>query len=509
MNTSPSGSWPPRYLTPVPEECFGKRGEVAIEFVENYGIITKDSIAGNRGQPLVLRDWQKELIRHIYAAEGDGFRHLRNLILIPRKNGKSALASTLAIFDLLYGPNGGEVYSIAAEKEQARIVFADAKKILEAHPELNEMVKLYRDAIEVPSTGSIYRVLSAESYSKEGLNASSVFADEVAAMQTREIWDVMSLSMASRGNKAHMIGITTAGLRQDITGNDSIAYTLRNYGVKVAAGEINDPTFFMAAWEAAPEADHREPETWREANPGFGDLNAESDFVSSVRTTPEAEFRRKRLNQWTANKSTWLPPGAWESLADEVQLQPDDEYLLGFDGSWKNDSTSVMAVILPREEGDPYRVFRVASWEKDFNIDDDSWVIDKQQVANAVIDFFRANPNCREIVCDPTYWQDEMFQWSEVGMTVVEYQNTLSRTVPATSKLYEGIMAGKIKHDNDPAVNRHMENCILKSDSRGGARLTKDYRNPKLKIDNAIALMMAYDRATARIEEQVVPQFYI
>jgi phage terminase large subunit-like protein len=74
------------------------------------------------------------------------------------------------------------------------------------------MVKLYRDAIEVPSSGSIYRVLSAESYSKEGLNASSVFADEVAAMQTREIWDVMSLSMASRGNKAHMIGITTAGL---------------------------------------------------------------------------------------------------------------------------------------------------------------------------------------------------------------------------------------------------------------------------------------------------------
>jgi phage terminase large subunit-like protein len=103
-----------------------------------------------------------------------------------------------------------------------------------------------------------------------------------------------------------------------------------------------------------------------------------------------------------------------------------------------------------------------------------------------------------------------MFQWSEVGddgRRVSEHASR--RTVPATSKLYEGIMAGKIKHDNDPAVNRHMENCILKSDSRGGARLTKDYRNPKLKIDNAIALMMAYDRATARIEEQVVPQFYI
>jgi hypothetical protein len=56
----------------VPSECFGKRGEVAIEFVENYGIITKDSIAGDKGQPLVLREWQKELIRHIYAEQDGG-----------------------------------------------------------------------------------------------------------------------------------------------------------------------------------------------------------------------------------------------------------------------------------------------------------------------------------------------------------------------------------------------------------------------------------------------------
>jgi hypothetical protein len=72
MNTSPSGSWPPRYLTPVPEECFGKRGEVAIEFVENYGIITKDSIAGDtEGQPLVLREWQKGAHQaHLRRARG-------------------------------------------------------------------------------------------------------------------------------------------------------------------------------------------------------------------------------------------------------------------------------------------------------------------------------------------------------------------------------------------------------------------------------------------------------
>jgi phage terminase large subunit-like protein len=101
-----------------------------------------------------------------------------------------------------------------------------------------------------------------------------------------------------------------------------------------------------------------------------------------------------------------------------------------------------------------------------------------------------------------------MFQWSDAGITVVEYQNTVSRTVPATAKLFEFIMSGKIVHNGDAALARHLENCILKSDSRGGARITKDYRNPKLKIDNAVALLMALDRATAKLEETPVPQFF-
>jgi phage terminase large subunit-like protein len=504
-------SWPPSILTPVPAELIGNVGDLACEFVEAFGIITKDGVAGNSGQPLVLRPWQRELIRRIYARpakDSDGFRHRIATVYVPRKNGKSAIASALAIFDLSLGVGGAEVYSIAAEKEQARIVFGEAKKMVEASEELSGMFKLYRDAIEFPNRGSVYRVLSAEAYSKEGLNASSVFADEIHAMPDRTLWDVMSLSMASRGNKAHMVAVTTAGLRTDITGNDSIAYSLFNYGKRVADGEIDDPTFFMAAWQAPEGADHKDPETWRIANPGFGDINSEEDFASAVRTTPESEFRRKRLNQWTQTKNAWLPAGVWENLEQTFELLPTDEYVLGFDGSWKNDSTSVVAVILPREDGDPFRVFRVKSWEKDFAVDDDSWMVDKNEVTAFVREFATSNPGCRELVCDPTYWQDEMFQWSDAGITVVEYPNTIQRTVPATAKLFEAIMSGKIVHDGDGALARHLENCILKSDSKGGARITKDYRNPKLKIDNAIALLMAYDRATARIEETPVPQFF-
>ena len=502
--------WPPQWLTPVPQsDIESGEGEVVIDFAEAFGIVTKDSIAGRAGESLHLREWQKELIRHVFAGDEDGYRHRISLIGMPRKNGKSALGSVFGLYSLILGARGAEVYSVAAEKEQARIVFADAKRMVEASPELSAITKLYRDAIELPKAGSVYRVLSAEAYSKEGLNPSATIFDELHAQPSRELFDVMSLAMGARGRLSTLIAITTAGTRSDTTGNDSIAYSLYNYGKKISTGELKDDTFFMAWWEAPAEMDHRRPETWQLANPGYGDICSAEDFESAVRRTPEAEFKIKRTNQWVNSKSAWLPAGVWEGLEESFELLPTDEYVLGFDGSWKNDSTALVAVILPREEGDVYRVFRVAHWEKDFALDDDSWIVDKAEVSKAVIDFFFANPNCREIVCDPTYWQDEMFQWADAGMVVVEYPNTISRTVPATAKLFEAIMNGKIKHNGDGALARHLENCILKVDSNRGARITKDYRNPRLKIDLAIALLMAYDRASGRIEEQIVPQVFV
>ena len=502
--------WPPQLLTPVEALLLDKgEGDTVVGFSEAFGIVTKDSIAGKAGEQLHLRDWQKELVRHVFAGDETGYKNRISLLGLPRKNGKSALGSIFGLYSLILGAKGAGVYSVAAEKEQARIVFADAKRMVEASPELSAITKLYRDAIELPKFGSVYRVLSAEAYSKEGLNPSATIFDELHAQPNRELFDVMSLAMGARGRMSTLIAITTAGTRTDQTGKDSIAYELYNYGKRIINGEVEDKAFFMAWWEAHAEADHRLEETWRAANPGFGDICSAEDFVSAVKRTPEAEFKIKRTNQWVNTKSAWLPGGTWDALEEEFELLPDDEYVLGFDGSWKNDSTALVAVILPRSENDVFRVFRVAHWEKDFALDDDSWIVDKNEVSKAVIEYFFANPNCREIVCDPSYWQDEMFQWAEAGMQVVEYPNTISRTVPATAKLYEAIMNGKIRHNGDAALGRHLDNCILKIDNQRGARITKDYRNARLKIDLAIALLMAYDRASGRIEEELVPQIFI
>ncbi len=135
-------SWPPQWLTPVPQfDLDNGDGDTVIEFAEAFGIITKDSVAGPAGQPLVMRDWQKELIRHVFAGDGNGYRNRASLILVPRKNGKSALGSVFALYSLILGAKGAEVYSVAATKEQARIVFADAKRMVEASPELVQSLK--------------------------------------------------------------------------------------------------------------------------------------------------------------------------------------------------------------------------------------------------------------------------------------------------------------------------------------------------------------------------------
>ena len=503
-------SWPPAFLTPVDPDAVARGdGDVAVAFAEAFGSIGKDGIAGRAGQLLRLRDWQKELLRHLYARDSLGGYVARSaLVGMPRKNGKSALSSAaIALYSLIAeGVQGAEVIVAAAEKEQARIVFGEAKRMVE-QSELSREVQIYRDSIYVPSSQSVMRVVSSESYSKEGYNPSKIILDEIHAHRDRSLYDVFSLAMGNRGSLAQMVAITTAGLKSDVTGGESVAYQLYQYGKKVASGEVVDPSFFMAWWEAPERLKHDDPEAWRIANPGFNDLVAEKDFASAVLTTPEYEFRTKRLNQWVNVKQAWLPPGAWENLAeDDVRLEPGDEYVIGFDGSFKSDSTAVVGIIKQRHEDDVFRVFRIASWEKDFAIDDDSWVVDKQAVVAKVLEFTRENPGCVELVADVSYWQDEAFQWSDAGLPVVEYPQTLNRLVPATAKLYEGIMAGKIRHDGDHAIQRHLDNCILKMHN-GGSRLTKDYRNPRLKIDLAIALLMAYDRASGKLETPV-PQFY-
>ena len=500
-------SWPPAWLTPTDLQ-YGSKGADAIDFINTFVTLTKDSIAGSVGQLIQLRPWQEQLLNETLALDENGlFRTRTALYGLARKNGKSALMTGLGLWFLFNGDEGGEVYSCAAEKDQARITFGDARKIIEREPELAAMCNIYRDVIEVPSTGSIWRVLSAEAYSKEGLNASAVIFDEVHALPNRELWDVMQLSMASR-RQPIMLATTTCGVKADSTGQDSTAYQLYQYGQKVARGEVDDPSFYMAWWQADEGDDHRLEDTWMKANPGYGDLNSKADFESMVKRTPEAEFRTKRCNQWVSSQNTWLPAGVWDSLQEDVPIPDDVEVVLGVDGSFSGDTTAIVAVSVPKTHEDKPHVWLVQAWEKQPD-DLDDWRVDTLEVEQTLIDFAQKHRNLREIAFDPFRWQRTMAVLQDLGLPVVEYNSTSARRmIPSTQKVFDSVTEGTLTHDGNPLLARHIDNCVLKIDNMG-ARIVKESRNSPRKIDAAVAFVIAYDRATSKLESDIVPEFYV
>ncbi|MER7126759.1 terminase large subunit domain-containing protein [Micrococcus luteus] len=453
-------------------------------------------MAGGAGSAIALRGWQRQVLGHLLARRPDDrYRHRQALIGVARKNGKSALGAGLALYGLVMGPDGGEVYSCAGEKEQARIVFGTARRMVEMEPELADICKCYRDAIEVPATGSVYRVLSAEAFTKEGLNPTTVLFDEVHVQPTRELWDVMALAMGARVEPL-MVGITTAGVRTDSTGSDSLCYGLYQYGKRVASGEVDDSSFLMAWWEPGEvSADHREPSTWRQANPGYGDLVAAEDFSAAVLRTPEAEFRTKRCNQWVSTATAWLPTGAWAACADERPIPDLAEVVLGFDGSFSNDSTALVAV----EVGEVPHIDVAACWERPPEAGQD-WRVPIAEVEDAIRAACR-RWSVREIVCDPYRWARTYQILEEEGLPIVEFPQSPQRMVPATQRMYEAVVNMQVTHSGDPRLARHFDNCTVKTDQRG-SRIMKDARNSPRKIDLAVASVMALWRACAPVEEE-------
>jgi phage terminase large subunit-like protein len=370
------------------------------------------------------------------------------------------------------------------------------------------MVKVYRDALFVPETNSVYRVLSAEAYSKEGYNPHRVIADELHAHKDRSLFDVMSLAMGNRGSIAQLIAVTTAGVKKDMTGGDSIAYNLFQYGQKVSRGEVIDPSFFMAWWAAPDEADHRDPKVWEQANPGFDDLVDKADFESAVRRTPEAEFRTKRLNQWVSSQTAWLPAGSWDELKSERKPSPDDEIILGFDGSFSGDCTVLVACTIPKTEEEKPLLWLVKEWEKDLTIHDDLWRVDIQEVEETIMNFMRDYPKTREVACDPFRWQRSMEVLADKGVPIVEWPSTSpKRMVQACAKFYDAVTGATVEHDGSPVLARHLDNAVTKIDNLG-IRIVKENRHSPRKIDAAVAAVIAFDRAVSSRMEEMVPDFF-
>lgn len=451
------------------------------------------------GAPLILLPWQRHVSRRIFARDPvtGRRRHRRAMVSTARKDGKSGFAVDVALYGLTSDVDGAEVYSCAADREQAKIILTAAKRTVEMHPELRKVCTPYRDAIEYKKGGSVYRALSAEAFTKEGLGPSLVLFDELHALPDRELYDVMSLAMGARRDPL-MVIVTTAGVRVDRFGQPTICKQLYDLGVRIATGEVEDPTFYMAWWEPTePDCALDDRRAWQQANPSLGIVLDPADLESALPpATPENEFRTKRLNQWVVAAKSWLPHGAWEACADPARVVgPDEPILLSFDGSWTNDSTGIGGATI----GPAPHLFTVALWEPHLTGEH----IEAQAVDD-VLERLHSTRNVKGIVADPAQWREHIKRWVERGWNVIEFPNVLPRTIPAVREFYaavtesaEAVRDGhpekrRITHDGDPRMARHIANATTKEDSRG-VRIVKVARGQK--IDLAICAVMVHDQA--------------
>lgn len=452
-----------------------------VRFAESYCRLTKGTSAG---QLVKLRPWQRELISDLVTGQPR-----RAYIQLPRKNGKTYLGAILALYGLIAdGERGAEVYSFAGDREQARLVFGEVRRMVELDPALSRRLKITRNAIEDPKSGSVYQVRSADAFRAEGLNPSLVVLDELHVQPDDRLWNVANLGSGTRDHPL-VVGITTPGVRFDRLGRDTVAYRLYQYGRKVQSGELDDPDFFFRAWEPAdPAADHTDPATWAEANPAFGDFLHEADFAAAVRVTPEAEFRTKRCGQWVASAAAWLPAGAWESCQRLPEDLDGESVVLALDGSWTGDSTALVACTLAV----PRRLVVAGHWERPDNADQ-HWRIPAEDVEEAVLEACRRY-RVAEVACDPFNLQRSMSVLEGQGVPIVEYPNTAARMVPACNAFYAAVAGGLVEHDGHIALARHMANAVTKIGPRG-AWITKEQKDSGRKIDLAVTAVMAHDRA--------------
>ena len=465
-------------------------------------------------QTFNLRPWQRRIVQRLFAQRRDRHRRYRTcLLMLPRKNGKTELAAALAVYFLLHdGEVGGEVYSAAADRDQAALVFNVAAQMIRNHPTLEAEVQIVdsQKRIVHPASGSIYRAISAEAYSKHGFNASVVIYDELHAAPTRELWDVLATSQSTRAQPL-MMAISTAGFDRQ-----SILYELYAHGKRVQADPSIDPTFLPVIYEAPAEADWRKEKTWRIANPALGDFRSLDEMrimCQRAQEIPAQEnsFRRLYLNQWTEQASRWLSLAQWDLCKAGPVTYARRPCYVGLDLSSTTDTTALVGVY-PDADGPGFDV-RVASFVPEAKLRErvtrerlpyDEWprrgwivatpgnVVDYERV-RAELRAWAAESEVREVAYDPWNATDLVTRLStQDGFVCVPTRQGFAALSAPSKSLETAILSRTLRHDGHPVLREHILRVAVETDAAGNLKPSKALSTDR--IDLVVALIMALDR---------------
>ena len=471
-----------------------------------------------------LDGWQCWILTTIFGwvHATTGLRRFREVYLeVPRKNAKSTLSSGVALYMLTAdGEQGAEVYSAATTRDQARIVFDDAKAMAERTPDMRTYlgVAILQHAITVAYTASKFVPLAAEGSTLDGLNVHFAVLDELHAHKTRAVYDVIDTARGAR-EQSILWNITTAG-----TDRSGICYERRTHLTKVLDRVIDDPSLFGVIYTIDDTDDPFVESSWAKANPNWGVSVLRDDMESAARKAaamPSAmnNFLTKRLNVWVNGDSSWMDMRAWERCADHTLQLADfagERCWMGLDLAQKKDFAALCIVF---ERAGTWHVFtrlylnelavqesgnaHLSGWARAGYVQvTDGDITDFDVVAEDLRSYCRQF-DVQEIAFDPALSMYFAGKLIEEGLPLVEITQRAMFFTPPLIQVENLVHEGKLKFDGNPVMIWMVSNLVVKVSKFNELRAPTKER-PENKIDGPMAMLMALGRALAVEQNDVI-----
>jgi phage terminase large subunit-like protein len=500
------------------------------------------------GKPIRLEAWQIFIVMTVFSwvwatsahadaslHEKDGLRRFRVAYdEVPRKNAKSTLSSGVGNFMFaLDGEGGAECYSAATTKDQAKIVWGDARQMALKSPEFcrRASVEVTKHALTISETASKFVPLAAEDNSLDGLNIHFVAVDEFHAHKTRGLYDVLETATGAR-TQSLMWLITTAG-----TNRAGICYEIRTYLTKILERTVVDDTFFGVIWSIDDGDDWTDPKVWAKANPNFGVSVFPDDIARLCRKaqeTPSAQpnFLTKRLNVWVNADSPWMDMRAWDRAADpslSLEQFAGEPCIVAVDLASKLDvaCTGLLfrrAIASTNVDGETKSALHYYAFVRHYlpeetietadNSQYEGWERAGRMIATSgnVIDYDRIQDDLRadrerfdirELAYDPFQATQFSTQLAGEGFPAVEMGQTVKNFSDPMKELEALVLAGRFHHDGCPVLAWMVSNVVCHVDAKENVFPRK--QTTKNKIDGPVTLIMALGRwvATATPERSV------
>ena len=483
-----------------------KKAHNPINFIER---LCRQSKGQWNGKPLKLLLFQKAMLEAAFGfVDENGIRKYKKIIFfVARKNGKSVLDSGLAVYMLTRdGEGGAEIYSVATKKDQSKIVWEEAKKMIRKSPELSSKIRCLVGGIYYDNNDSIFRALASDSNSLDGLNSHLVIADEVHAWRDKNLLDVMYDSTSARRQPLLIETSTMGTIRQNVF---DIEY---DYAAQVIDGTIEDESLLPIIYELDDEKEWTNEEAWFKANPALGvikSIKSLREKVERAKANPielvnllckDFNIRQNSINAWLT----------FEDLNnEEVYSDWRDSYVIGgCDLSSTTDLTCATLLGIVRGKIRIKQMYFIPTNFLEKKVAEDKIPYDKWLKSGWLrlsctnkIDYHDVTSWFLEQVKDydlrplwigydswnAQFWSDEM---TEEGFDMVEVRQGYKTESAPLKQLKADLMDKKINYNNNPILKWNLSNVVVKVDDNENIMLSKE--KARQRIDGAASLMDAY-----------------